>query len=226
MQMLNSMNNKVALALRNTTKAVPYERALTASGLAPVAYTPDSGGALDDTAALVLMGGSDVDPALYGQAAQSECGTPDRARDDYELGLLRTALARDIPVLAICRGMQLFNVACGGTLIQNLPNSSKHRRQTGGAPVHEVVFEEPFTAMFGVARAFVNSRHHQAVNRLGDGLLPMAYDPEDGVIEGMMLPSGFWAIGVQWHPEEMAEDEVQIRLFRRFAHAVQQHLAR
>lgn len=214
---------KIALLFRNPDKSVPYRRALRQVGLDPLSFipeTPDAPGSFDDVHGLVLTGGRDIDPAMYSAEPHPENGPSDRARDDYESALLRKALARDMPVLAICRGMQLFNVVRGGTLIQHLPNSDKHRQPTGGVPVHEVVLSPPFDSICHATRTPVNSRHHQAIDRLGEGLLVTARDPEDEVIEGIDLPGAQFAMGVQWHPEDMTEDPIQMRLFRAFARSV------
>jgi gamma-glutamyl-gamma-aminobutyrate hydrolase PuuD len=165
----------------------------------------------------VLTGGTDVDPALYNAVRIPESDVPDRERDDYESNLLRVAIARDLPILAICRGSQLFNVVWRGTLIQHLPNSEKHKPRTGGAPVHDVILEDRMAGVFGTDRMAVNSRHHQAVDRVGEGLIVTARSTDDGVIEGFVLPSARFAWAVQWHPEDMADDERQTRLFRAFA---------
>jgi gamma-glutamyl-gamma-aminobutyrate hydrolase PuuD len=210
----------VALLFRNPNKALPYQRALRQVDLDPVSFIPDAPASLDDVHGLVLTGGSDVDPAIYGADPHPENGPSDRARDDYESALLRKALARDMPVLAICRGMQLFNVVRGGTLIQHLAAAEKHRQQTGGVPVHEVVLAPPFDSIYGATRMQVNSRHHQAIDNLGEGLLVTARDPEDGVIEGIDVPGAQFAMGVQWHPEDMLDDPLQMRLFRAFARSV------
>ena len=211
---------RVALATRSEDKPEPYRRALREAGLEPVTFAPDTGEPLDSLHGLLLTGGVDVDPALYGESPVPETETPDRERDDYESMLLRAALARDMPVLAICRGQQLFNVVCGGTLIQHLPNLARHQKKSGGAPVHDVVLEGQMAHVFGTSRAPVNSRHHQAADRVGDGLIVTARDPEDGVIEGFVYPSARFAMGVQWHPEDMAADQTQLRLFRAFASAI------
>jgi gamma-glutamyl-gamma-aminobutyrate hydrolase PuuD len=247
------MSGKIALAFRDPAKAEPYERALRAAGLDPVAFIPDAhrprSAALNDSETLpqptrgasplcassldrlasldgfdglVLTGGSDIDPALYGAEKQPECGEVDRERDDFESSLLREALARDLPVLAICRGMQLFNVVRGGTLIQHLPSTPKHRQRTAGAPVHDVVLSPPLAGISGANRIPVNSRHHQAIDRLGEGLVVAARDPEDGVIEGFVLPGARFAIGVQWHPEDMV-DAAQKALFAAFAEITLSH---
>ena len=211
---------RVALATRSEDKSEPYRRALEAADLEAVTFEPDAGGSLDAVAGLVLTGGTDVDPALYGAVRVPETESPDRARDDFEAELLRTALARDIPVLAICRGLQLFNVVQGGTLIQHLPDTTRHKQKTGGAPVHDVVVEGAMAEMFGASRVAVNSRHHQAIEWMGEGMVVTARDPDDGVIEGFVMPRAKFAMGVQWHPEDMVDDEHQQRLFAAFAASV------
>jgi gamma-glutamyl-gamma-aminobutyrate hydrolase PuuD len=190
------------------------------AGLEPVTFQAGSGEALSGTKGLVLCGGNDVDPSLYGATPAPETNPPNRARDDYESDLVRTAVARDLPVLAICRGQQLFNVARGGTLIQHLPASDKHKQNTGGKPVHAVSVSGRLAEIFGASRLAVNSRHHQAIDRAGDGMIIAARDPEDGVVEGFAVPSARFAVGVQWHPEDMTDDPYQLRLFSAFAGAV------
>ena len=207
---------RVALATRSEEKAAPYRRALETAGLEAVTFAPDSGGSLDTVAGLVLTGGTDVDPALYGAVREPETNIPDRARDDFEADLLRTALARDLPVLAICRGLQLFNVVQGGTLIQHLSNTAKHKQE------HEVVVDGAMTEIFGASRMTVNSRHHQAIEWTGEGMVVTARDPDDGVIEGFVMPRAKFGMGVQWHPEDMVDDERQRRLFSAFAAALVQ----
>lgn len=211
---------RVALATRNEDRAEPYRRALQNAGLDVVTFAPNGGASLDGVAGLVLSGGTDVDPALYRATPVPETDAPDRERDDYESELLREALIRDLPVLAICRGLQLFNVARGGTLIQHLPNTLKHKQRTGGIPVHEVVVEGSMAEVFGARETGVNSRHHQAVDRLGDGLVVTARDPGDGVIEGFVMPAARFAVAVQWHPEDMVDAPDQVRLFTAFANAM------
>jgi len=210
---------RVALATRSKDKPEPYRRALREAGLEAVTFAPDTGESLDSVQGLLLTGGVDVDPALYGETPVPETEPPDRDRDDYESALLRSALTRDLPVLAICRGQQLFNVVCGGTLIQHL-GKPRHQKKSGGLPVHDVVLEGRMAEVFETSRAPVNSRHHQAAGRVGDGLVVTARDPEDGVIEGFVFPAARFAMGVQWHPEDMVDDQTQLRLFRAFASAM------
>jgi putative glutamine amidotransferase len=208
---------RVALATRSEDKSEPYRRALESAGLETVTFEPDTGGSLDAVAGLVLTGGTDVDPALYGAVRGPETEAPDRVRDDFEAELLRTAMAHDMPVLAICRGLQLFNVVRGGTLIQHLPDTARHKQKTGGVPVHDVVVEGAMAEVFGAARVAVNSRHHQAIEWMGEGMVVTARDPDDGVIEGFVVPGARFAMGVQWHPEDMVDDERQRRLFLAFS---------
>lgn len=211
---------RIALATRSEIRAAPYQRALREAGLDAITFAPDGPDSLDSVGGLVLTGGTDVDPALYGAQAAPETNKPDRERDDYESALLHAALARDLPVLTICRGQQLFNVACGGTLIQHLPNTDKHRQDLGGLPIHKVALEGRIAEVFEAQEMRVNSRHHQAVDRVGEGLIVAARDPEDGVIEGLVFPSARFAVAVQWHPEDMTNDERQARLFHAFAASV------
>jgi putative glutamine amidotransferase len=199
---------KVALLFRKTERELPYREALARAGLEAVPFTPDSSEALETVRGIVLTGGTDVDPSLYGETPHPETEPPDRERDDYESALLREAMARDMPVLAICRGMQLMNVVCGGTLIQDIPN---HRKT-----VHDVDLSEPLTSIYGANRITVNSRHHQAVGEVGKGLIVTARDPADGVIEGLALTGHRFAMVVEWHPEDLVEDAVQFRLFEAF----------
>ena len=201
---------RVALATRSEEKAQPYRRALESAGLEVVNVRAGGGWfALIRCRGLVLTGGTDVDPALYGAVRAPETDVPDRVRDDFEAELLRTAMARDMPVLAICRGLQLFNVVRGGTLIQHLPDTAKHRRKTGGSPVHDVVVDGAMVEVFGSDRVAVNSRHHQAIEWMGEGMVVTARDPDDGMIEGFVVPGARFAMGVQWHPEDMVDDEHQ-----------------
>jgi gamma-glutamyl-gamma-aminobutyrate hydrolase PuuD len=214
---------RTALSFKEASRAEPYRNALTTAGLEVVTFSPNHVGSLDDVAGLVLAGGHDVDPALYGAAAHPETDPPDHRHDDYELALLRAAMARQMPVLAICRGMQLLNVARDGTLVQHLPGTFKHQQRTGGAPVHHLTLDKSWEPIFGSAWLEVNSRHHQAVDQPGRGLIVTATDPDDGVIEGIAVPDPAFVVGVQWHPEDMVDDPVQLRLFKAFAAAVSRY---
>jgi putative glutamine amidotransferase len=215
---------RVAVTFGNATKAGPYEVALREAGLEPV-RNPESLHALDG---LLLSGGADINPALYGQARISESDAADDARDALEIRLLREALAADIPVLAICRGLQLFNVVCGGTLVQHLASTDVHRQKPGDAepgkhPAAHRVWVAPNTRLAGIIGAGghdVNSRHHQAVESKGEGLNVSAIS-EDGVIEALEKPDAAFALAVQWHPEDrIFVSDADRKLFEAFAEAM------
>jgi putative glutamine amidotransferase len=202
----------------------PYERALREVGLEPV-RNPES---LASLRGLLLTGGSDINPTLYGQVRISKGDPPDDARDELEIRLLREALAADVPVLAICRGLQLFNVACGGSLIQHLDSTAVHRQRPQGAqpgkhPAAHRVWVAPETRLAGIVGAGgldVNSRHHQAVESMGQGIIVSAIS-EDGVIEGLEKPGAPFAVAVQWHPEDrIFTSDADRKLFEAFAAAI------
>ena len=189
-----------------------YVRAVESAGAVPVVLAP---GPLDHVAdvlerldGLVLSGGSDLDPGHYGEERHETVDDVSPERDAFELALSRAALEQDLPLLAICRGHQVLNVATGGTLIQDIPSQvegaldhdpKKERWQ----PAHEVRIL-PGTRLreiLGRDRVAVNSIHHQAIKTPGDGLVVTAYSVGDGVIEGVEIPDRRFVVGVQWHPE-------------------------
>jgi putative glutamine amidotransferase len=168
---------------------------------------------LDRVDALMLAGGADIDPASYGAEAHPETrGTwPDR--DAFELALARRALERDLPVLGICRGMQLLNVALGGTLVQHLPEtlgSEAHRTVAGTFSKHHIRLEPESLACAaaGVEGFVVWSHHHQGVDQLGEGLKVTGWSAEDDLPEAIELPGKRFALGVIWHPEEDEDSKV------------------
>lgn len=168
---------------------------------------------------LILSGGMDVDPALYGGAQHREVEPPNPERDATEIKLVRQAINQSMPTLAICRGAQVLNVALGGTLIEHLPDivgEAIPHQTSGGQPSSHPVTIAPDSrlhALLGDEPGAPASWHHQAIRQLAPGLLPVAY-AADGTIEAVELPDHPWLIGVQWHPEITAgEDPVQQRLF-------------
>ncbi|NYJ03346.1 putative glutamine amidotransferase [Nocardioides thalensis] len=180
-----------------------YSRAVADAGGLPVELPYDGSSAVVDRLdALLLSGGQDVDPERWGGPAESVRGEVDPARDARELDLLRAALARGIPVLAVCRGMQVLNVALGGTLVPDLAGPLDHLasgRSTGHRH-HDVHLDgESLAAELYGAQVTVNSLHHQAVARAGRGLVVTGRS-SDGVAEVIEAP-GRPVLGVQWHPE-------------------------
>src|SRR5436190_15772423 len=161
---------RALLIYRDAERVPPYRDALLAAGIEPVLVEAGSPVSLEALDGLLLMGGGDVDPKLYGEARHSETEAPDPELDAIEMAALREALDRDLPVLAICRGAQLMNVHHGGTLTQHLDPPEHHRRREGdrSLPVHAVAIQDN-TLLSSIAETdtwHVNSRHHQAINRL------------------------------------------------------------
>lgn len=159
---------------------------------------------LDALDGIVFSGGADVDPARYGADAHPETDVPQTRRDAGELALLTAALERDLPTLAICRGFQLLNVARGGDLVQHLPEAvgnDVHKQVPGEFAVHPVEVKDGtrLAAIVG-ATPDVTSHHHQALGRIGDGLVECAW-AADGTLEAVEDPSQRFVVGVQWHPE-------------------------
>ena len=215
--------------LRVRTNAA-YVRALEAAGLVPIVLPPldaaNAARALDAVSGLVLTGGEDVAPQRYGEAPHRALGTINEARDAFELALIGAARARGLPTLAICRGIQVLNVALGGTLVQDIPSqcpSALPHAPPGSraARVHEV-HVAPATRLADALNARcvrVNSVHHQAIARVALGLRVTARAP-DGIIEAAEWEGDdWWAVGVQWHPEELidTDEEWDRALFAEFA---------
>jgi gamma-glutamyl-gamma-aminobutyrate hydrolase PuuD len=154
---------------------------------------------------IIFSGGADVDPARYGAEPHPATDAPRPERDDAELALLTAALQRDLPVLAVCRGSQVLNVALGGDLVQHLPDEvghERHRHTPGEFADHDVSVapESRLGAILG-DRAPVKSHHHQGFGRVGEGLVEVAW-AEDGTVEGLEDRTKRFALGVLWHPEE------------------------
>ena len=202
-------NTLVLLSPRNYSLAVQREGAI-ALMLSPddaVADEPEQ--LLDMLDGLILAGGSDVDPASYGAEPHPETRGTNADRDRFELSLARAALERDMPVLGICRGMQMLNVACGGTLEQHLDDIQTHRHTPGQFCDHEVALEADSLAAraAGGDRVAVKSHHHQGVAQLGEGLAATGRDPGN-LIEAIELPDRQFALGVLWHPEEDEQSRI------------------
>ena len=199
---------------------VPYDyvRAVEQAGGRAVLVPPDDDGneeLLDALDGLVFSGGSDLSPDLYGAEADPETKGTNPARDRGELALLTAALARDLPVLAICRGLEVLNVARGGGIVQHLPDvlgNESHREVPGTFSDHPVRIDP--SSQLGEVRGAVKSSHHQGLGRIGDGLREVAW-AEDGIVEAVEDPEKPFLVGVLWHPEA-GEDQ---RLFEQLVEA-------
>jgi putative glutamine amidotransferase len=163
---------------------------------------------LDVIDGLLLIGGADIDPSSYGAQRDAELESTYRDRDDFEIALLEGAVERGMPVFGICRGMQIINVAFGGTLVQHLPElegSNPHRKALGTFEGTEhTITLEPGSLTSEAAGELVHlarCHHHQAVDKLGEGLVVSGRAEVDGVIEALEADDGRWILGVQWHPE-------------------------
>jgi len=193
--------------LESVLLPLDYIRAVEQAGARALLVPPSTDGieeTLDAVDGLIFSGGSDLDPALYGQERHAETTGIVPERDSGELALLRAALERDMPVLAICRGSQVLNVLLGGDLVQHLPEvvgDEKHKHTPGRFSEHDVEVEigTQLDELVG-GEVLVKSHHHQGFGRLGEGLR-VAARAGDGTIEAIENPSHSFAVGVLWHPE-------------------------
>ena len=204
-----------------------YTSAILAAGGIPV--TPpflDEGDAEMLAASadgLLMSGGVDVSPSLYGEEELDVCGTTAPQRDKSDLALLRAALKYKKPILCVCRGCQMVNVYFGGTLYQDLPTQlgtpiqhSQHDTYRGGAHQVKVLEGTPLYHLYGKTEISVNSLHHQAVRELAPCLSPMAYGP-DGIVESFYLPDASqWLRAYQWHPEMFQDTAARDAVFSEF----------
>jgi len=193
-------------------KREPYRAALRAVGIEPV----EDAATLDGLDGLCLAGGADVDPAIYGAERLPLCEEPDSRRDRLESALLHEALERDLPVLAICRGLQLMNAALGGTLEQHIEGHS--RRKVRDAHGIRIAPGTRLAGILGVTDYVVNSRHHQCAAKVAPGLT-LAATAADGVVEALEVPGKRFALAVQWHPEARTDGE-DAKIFQAFREAL------
>lgn len=188
------------IELDNTEKAV--EEALACDGL-------------------LLSGGADIEPTLYGRKREEKCGKPNELRDKNEFEIFNAFVKTDKPILGICRGFQLINVACGGTLHQDIADIKKCNHSDflkRAKPIHKVTITENTLLynIFGKTEVGVNSLHHQAIENIGENLTVSAIS-EDGFVEGLELNNHQFCVAVQWHPEHMSKtDALQQKLFNEF----------
>jgi putative glutamine amidotransferase len=212
------------LALRLTYTQALQEAGAIAVVLPAHGFIDDIEPLLERLDGLLFSGGPDLDPATYGRERHPLLGPDvDRRSDEYELALLRAATARDLPMLAICRGMQALNVSRGGTLHQHLPDRTRleHRQAVEPfAPAHTVAISRGSLLhwLTGSDGAAVNSFHHQAADRIGAGLEVCARAP-DGTVEALWDPAATFCLGVQWHAELMTHRREQAALLQGLVHA-------
>jgi putative glutamine amidotransferase len=196
-----------------------YVDAVAAAGGLPLMLPPSPVGLEEPDAiidlldGLILAGGADIDPAVYGAPADPHTHNTRPERDRFEVALTRRAVERDLPLLGICRGMQMLDVALGGTLIQHLPDSvghTDHRRSLGSFENadHDVQLAEGSLAARAVGQtvAATKSHHHQGVDALGEGLEATGWSVLDRLVEAIEMPGRRYVLGVQWHPEATPGD--------------------
>jgi putative glutamine amidotransferase len=224
------------IAIAPCAKLPDYEEAVRRAGGDPRVLdrtTDRPADVVRSVGGVLLAGGGDVRPSIYGEQAHSTFDAAEAGRDDYEIELVRRALDADVPVFAICRGIQLLNVARGGTLIQDIASqvtgALEHKLTVPPHQsfelAHEVWMEKDSLLatlmrepLAGADNCNVNSRHHQAVKTLGEGLIAAATAP-DGVIEAIEDPSRGFCVGVQWHPENFYRTGEFRPLFEGFVQA-------
>ena len=219
------------IAVTACAKPRDYEAALRRSGadLRVVSAGDTIANILANADGVLLTGGGDVDPALYGEPVHPAFSAAEPGRDEFEIALAQAALAADLPLFAICRGVQVLNVARGGTLVQDIPNqlpgSFEHRiAEPPSSIAHEIAVTPGslLDSILGEAvldgRCPVNSRHHQSIKAVGEGLVVTAV-AADGIVEAVEDPSRRFCLGVQWHPENFVQTGEFASLFAEFTQA-------
>jgi putative glutamine amidotransferase len=225
------MSRKPVIGVTRCSKLADYVASVEQAGgdVRVLDFNEKPGRVIDEIDGLVLTGGGDVDPALYGEERHPSVQDAEPGRDAFEVELAQRALETNLPTLAICRGTQVLNVAAGGTLVQDIPSGIDsrlaHSLETPTTLAHDVdvvsgsrleqVLGDRLDAG-GLCR--VNSRHHQAVGRLGENFVPSAQSG-DGIIEAIEQPDAAFCLGVQWHPENFWRTGEFRNLFERFVEA-------
>jgi putative glutamine amidotransferase len=214
---------------RELALGLTYPEAIRNAGAVPVVIPPLDVASidplLDGLSGLCLSGGPDLHPSIYGAQPHAKLGPTEPHLDVFEVALVRAAEARELPVLAICRGLQVLNVSRGGTLVQDLPSERpsdiRHRQeQPGSIPTHDVSLlpDSLLAAYLGAHEVRVNSFHHQAIDRLGAGLRAVGW-AKDATIEAIEVTDRAFTVAVQWHAESMVHSPEQARLLAAFAQA-------
>jgi len=203
---------RVAVSYFREDKLGAYLSAVRAAGLEPVPISPAQRRGLEDIGGLVLTGGGDVDPSFFGAPPHPQTKHVFRDRDELERDLIEEAQRRDLPILGICRGLQMLNVVRGGTLNQHIEGHKEVEHRVSPEPGSKIA------ACVGTEDYAVNSRHHQCIDRVGSELKVTAR-AEDGIIEAVEDPNRSFVVAVQWHPEDRPTTR-DSRIFTAFAKAV------
>jgi len=211
-----------------------YVESLRRAGAVPVIVPPQPENAAEVIAGLdglLLAGGDDCDPSAYGEERHPSCSTMDVRRQENDLALAKAARELGLPTLGICLGMQVMNVAAGGTLIQDITSQFETEIEHASEPEyrvrHDVMIDgnTRLAEIAGAARELnVNSSHHQAIRDVGEGLRAAAHAP-DGLVEGIEDPQHPFYVGVQWHPEDMSGEDSATSIFRAFIEAARHRAA-
>lgn len=211
-----------------------YVESLRRAGAVAVVIPPQPENAadvLDSVDAILLAGGDDCDPAVYGEEPHPSLEPMDPRRQSNELELARLARERGVPTLGICLGLQMMNIAAGGSLVQDIDSQIeteiRHASEPENRVRHDVIIEQGtrLSTILPAAELNVNSSHHQAVGRIGSGLRITAHAP-DGIVEGLEDEKHPFYLGVQWHPEDMDGEESASAIFQAFVEAAQRYAAR
>lgn len=227
---IRSENDVSSARLRTTYLASLENARLIPIVVAPLGDPAAADALLERVDALVLTGGADINPALYDEEPHPNLGPVSDIRDQWEIALIRSAQRRNMPLLAICRGAQILNVALGGTLLQDLPsqhpsaiNHDPDRPRSSRTHLVELPGESRLARAIGLTNLEVNSVHHQAIERVAGDLRVVAVAP-DGVIEGVEsgADSPWWCVAVQWHPEDLTRttEPWDRNIFKAFASAI------
>lgn len=228
-----------ALGVRAYNVAADYTQAVERAGGIPVIlplHIQNIERLLDSLDGIVFSGGGDIEAPRFGQENHEAAGGFDDERDTFEIHLMQSAFERDLPILAICRGIQVMNVARGGDLIQDIPSQTgsdmKHNQRAEGSGEHDVFQtttvlngDNPVTAAFGEGSATINSFHHQSIGTIAPGLEVVA-TADDGIVEAVFAPDKRYAVGTQWHPERLAAQHAEHQeLFNQIVNAARTYAA-